>query len=51
MASTDSPLICYGLQVIISGPWEPWKTGCSAAEAEAAYEANVANYDPVFMYG
>lgn len=26
-------------------------TGCSAADAEAAYEANVANYDPVFMYG
>ena len=26
-------------------------TGCSASDAETAYEANVANYDPVFMYG
>ena len=26
-------------------------TGCSAADAETAYEASVANYDPVFMYG
>jgi hypothetical protein len=26
-------------------------TGCSASDAETAYEANVSNYDPVFMYG
>jgi hypothetical protein len=25
--------------------------GCTASDAEAAREANVANYDPVFMYG
>jgi Domain of unknown function (DUF4185) len=26
-------------------------TGCSAADEEAAFQANVANYNPVFMYG